>query len=237
MIQFDEDKQNRKMSDLLKREEEELVQLLSAKYGIEYIDLSVNPINTDALRLIEEKKAEDFLKEKNLNSDDLIIGMSVTVGNKIKQWDLSKFASLADLLVERARAKIIFTGSADDRPMVEKVQQTMQNKSVTAAGFFKLYELPALLKNFKLFISVDSGPLYIANALNVPVVDIGGSGDIQEQAPSGDKCQIVQKNNYRPFQSFIIPIPRSVQEEYFRHLQEITPEDVFEASVKLLEIK
>lgn len=59
MIQFDEDKQNRKMSDLLKREEEELVQLLSAKYGIEYIDLSVNPINTDGLRLIEEKVARE----------------------------------------------------------------------------------------------------------------------------------------------------------------------------------
>ena len=57
MIHFDEDKQNRKINDLLKREEEELVQLLSAKYGIEYVDLLVNPINTDALRLIDEKTA------------------------------------------------------------------------------------------------------------------------------------------------------------------------------------
>ncbi len=59
MIQFDEDKQNRRISDLHKREEEELVQLLSAKYGIEYIDLSTIPINTDALRLIEEKTARE----------------------------------------------------------------------------------------------------------------------------------------------------------------------------------
>jgi type IV pilus assembly protein PilB len=59
MIQFDEDKQNRKMSDLLKREEEELVQLLSAKYGLEYVDLSAVPISSDALRLIEEKVARE----------------------------------------------------------------------------------------------------------------------------------------------------------------------------------
>ena len=59
MIQFDEDKQNRKMSDLLKREEEELVQLLSAKYGLEYVDLSSVPISSDALRLIEEKVARE----------------------------------------------------------------------------------------------------------------------------------------------------------------------------------
>ena len=60
MIHFDEDKQKRKIGDLLKREEEELVQLLSAKYGIEYVDLLVNPINTDALRLIDEKTARDY---------------------------------------------------------------------------------------------------------------------------------------------------------------------------------
>ncbi len=60
MIQFDEDKQNRKLSDIHKREEEELVQLLSAKYNIEYIDLSAISINTDALRLIDEKTSREF---------------------------------------------------------------------------------------------------------------------------------------------------------------------------------
>lgn len=59
MIQFDEDKQNRKMAELLKREEEELVQLLSAKYSVGYIDLSITLINTDALRLIDEKTARE----------------------------------------------------------------------------------------------------------------------------------------------------------------------------------
>ena len=59
MIEFDEDKQKRKLSDLLKREEEELVQLLSAKYSVEYIDLSITLINTDALRLIDEITARE----------------------------------------------------------------------------------------------------------------------------------------------------------------------------------
>lgn len=59
MVEFDEDKQNRKIKDLLKREEEEVVQLLSAKYGVEYVDLAVTVINTDALRLIEESVARE----------------------------------------------------------------------------------------------------------------------------------------------------------------------------------
>lgn len=59
MVIFDEDKQKRKLGDLLKKEEEDLVQLLAQKHGIEYIDLSALPVNTDALRLVDEHKAYD----------------------------------------------------------------------------------------------------------------------------------------------------------------------------------
>jgi type IV pilus assembly protein PilB len=56
---FDEDKQNRRISDLHHKEEEDLVQILSGKYGIEYINLLGIPVNTDALRLITEGAARN----------------------------------------------------------------------------------------------------------------------------------------------------------------------------------
>ncbi len=57
MVTFDEDKSKRKIGELLKKEEEEVVQQLAQKHGIEYVDLSVIPVNTDALRLVDEHKA------------------------------------------------------------------------------------------------------------------------------------------------------------------------------------
>jgi type IV pilus assembly protein PilB len=59
MIEFNEDKQKLKVQELLKHEEEELVQFLSAKHGLDYVDLTVTLINTDALRFIEEKEARE----------------------------------------------------------------------------------------------------------------------------------------------------------------------------------
>ena len=59
MIQFDEDKQKRKIDLLLRKEEEELVQALSDKYNLPYIDLSSIAVNTDALRYIDEKDARE----------------------------------------------------------------------------------------------------------------------------------------------------------------------------------
>lgn len=56
-IIFDEEKQNQRIGSLLEVEEEELAQTLSSRYGISYIDLSGETINTDALRLIPEDRA------------------------------------------------------------------------------------------------------------------------------------------------------------------------------------
>lgn len=58
MIQFDEEKQNKRLADLKLQEEEELVQVLAgAKYDLPYIDLSKESIENEALRLIPESVA------------------------------------------------------------------------------------------------------------------------------------------------------------------------------------
>jgi len=56
-ITFDEDKSNRRMGDLLHKEEEDLVQILSGKYGLEYVNLLALPVSADALRLVGEATA------------------------------------------------------------------------------------------------------------------------------------------------------------------------------------
>ncbi len=56
-INFRNDPLDQKMKDLLKKEEYDLVQMLSRKYGIPFIDLTEQYINTNALKLIPEEKA------------------------------------------------------------------------------------------------------------------------------------------------------------------------------------
>ncbi len=58
-VQFDEDKQKQRLNELREKEEEELAEALSSKHGFEYIDLSVSPINIDALRIIHENEARE----------------------------------------------------------------------------------------------------------------------------------------------------------------------------------
>src|SRR3989344_4681559 len=57
MTQFNEKKQDERLHELRAREEEKLAEMLSAKYGVEYTDLTSKSIETDALRLIPEEQA------------------------------------------------------------------------------------------------------------------------------------------------------------------------------------
>ncbi len=55
---FNETEEIKRTEFLRKREEEELAQVLSHKYGVEYVDLTLVAVNVDALRLIPQAEAE-----------------------------------------------------------------------------------------------------------------------------------------------------------------------------------
>lgn len=57
--QFNEDKQNKKIEELRRGEEENLAKLLAGKYGVSYADLTLLPIDMDALRVIKESDARE----------------------------------------------------------------------------------------------------------------------------------------------------------------------------------
>ncbi|MSR70599.1 hypothetical protein EXS62_01005 [Candidatus Kaiserbacteria bacterium] len=58
MVTFNDQEEDKRIEFLRKREEEELAQVLSQKYGVEYVDLTLVAVNVDALRLISEQDAK-----------------------------------------------------------------------------------------------------------------------------------------------------------------------------------
>ncbi len=56
-LSFDDSKESSTFKKEKLKEEEDVQQILSKKYGMQYVDLSMLPIDNGALRLIEEKKA------------------------------------------------------------------------------------------------------------------------------------------------------------------------------------
>lgn len=104
-IQFDEDKQNRKLNELLHKEEEDLVQILSAKYGLEYVNLLGTPVNTDALRLIPEESART-----SQTAAFALINKKVKVAARNPQDEKTQ-AVLADIITKGYQPELFITST------------------------------------------------------------------------------------------------------------------------------
>ncbi len=55
MVDFDETKQDKRLEEMRKNEEEDVSRILAGRYGYNYLDLSAIPINSDALRILNEE--------------------------------------------------------------------------------------------------------------------------------------------------------------------------------------
>jgi len=69
----------------------------------------------------------------------------------------------------------------------------MRHNAVDTSGKLSIAELPALLMRMDLFISVDSGPVYMAIAMGIPTINMAGPCAMEER-PLGDKNTVIQKD-------------------------------------------
>src|SRR3989338_2376038 len=87
MVVFADDEQQKRLDFLRKREEEELAQVLSGKYGVQYVDLSLVAVNVDALRVITEAEAKDAEAAAfGRGGKNLSVPVRAPENQKVKFW-------------------------------------------------------------------------------------------------------------------------------------------------------
>jgi ADP-heptose:LPS heptosyltransferase len=89
-----------------------------------------------------------------------------------RRWAAERFGLVADEIARREHARILFTGSAAEAPLVEAARAVMRAPSHSLAGRLTLGELGALVARARLLVSNNSGPVHLAAALGTPVVDL-----------------------------------------------------------------
>jgi heptosyltransferase-2 len=111
------------------------------------------------------KAVEEFLIKNSISEDDFIVGLNPGGNWGPKRWPLENFAILADKMAEELKAKIIITGSEKDIDLAEEIRQDMRYGAVLACGKLSIKQFAVLANILNVFISADSGPMHIANAV------------------------------------------------------------------------
>lgn len=145
-----------------------------------------------------------------------------------KRWPASKYSELASILQEKNNAQILIIGSETEIPLAERIATDMHEKPFILAGQTSLSELAAVINFSSVFISNDSGPMHLANALKIPIVALFGPTDPQRTGP--------YQNPYILFHKGAPCWPCSYRECPFDHrcMMSITPQEVFEACQEFL---
>lgn len=186
-----------------------------------------------------DKKIKFFLLSNKIDTEkDLIVGISPSAGNKIKKWTAERFAKLADYIYVKYRAKIIIIGGKNNKKEAEEVLAFLDKntKIINTSGLFNIDELKALMSKLSFFISVDTGPIYIAEAFDVPTIDIVGPIDEREQPPIGERHKIVKIESRIKPELHVMNASMYDYKEARRQIEEITVEMVTEKIDEIIKI-
>ena len=125
-----------------------------------------------------------------------LIGIALSSGNKLKELGSDKLAALVTLIVSETNAIAVLIGSREDHKTADHIVRAINRpeRVLNLTGMLTLTELPALLTRLSVFVGVDTGITYMADALSIPIVHLVGPSDTAEQHPTGTDVEIIQSS-------------------------------------------
>lgn len=181
----------------------------------------------------DENFVNEFFKKHEIAKDNLVVGFNAGGNWLPKRWPKGHWLKLANLLTCELPAKVIVTGSQQDIGLIQEITTSMITKPIIACGLFNLKQLGALFKRLDLFISADTGPLHIANAVGAKrIIALFGPTDPLITGPFPIKnVTILQKKVGCKIPCYVTACPDN------HCMKAITPEEVFERAQALLNKK
>jgi len=185
-----------------------------------------------------EQKVIDFYQKHNIViNQDVIIGIAPSVGNKIKLWGVEKYLELISYIKNNYQVKIVIFGGQSDCDEIEKILVGVDDKKdiINSCCYFNIDELKAAISKLFLFISVDTGPIYIAESFNIATIDIVGPMDENNQPPLGNMHRVV-KAERKKAEIYVMNARHYNEKEARRQVDEISVDMVKREVDNLLSI-
>ena len=129
-------------------------------------------------------QVEQRLRDAGWNGGRPLVQIHPASRWRFKCWTVSGMAGVADCLSQRG-CQVILTASPDagERELVAAIAQACRHPVINLGGALTLKELAALSARCRLFFGVDTAPMHMAAALNIPVVALFGPSGTYDWGP------------------------------------------------------
>lgn len=161
------------------------------------------PTPTLAVEPAERAAVAAFLAEHGVTPTTFpLVVMHLGIGMNfyrvpLKRWDPASFAAVADTLIARHGATVVFTGQgADERALVAAARGAMRGPAIDATDRFSVTELAALLARAHLVVANDTSVMHLAALMTTPVVALFGPTAPLHYGPAGDHHLVFYRDLY-----------------------------------------
>jgi lipopolysaccharide heptosyltransferase I len=174
------------------------------------------PVSETHLRAVEKMLADDGFEGGEL------VAINPMAKWKTKLWEPELFAELGDRILQDFSCRIVFTGSQDDRPVIENILSMMKHKPFNFAGRTHLKELACLYGRCRVLVTTDTGPMHMAAAMECSVVALFGPTSPLRTGPYGSKHRVMTSG------AVCSPCLKKACHEWFC-MRDITVDSVYDA--------
>jgi ADP-heptose:LPS heptosyltransferase len=140
----------------------------------------------------ERAWAEERLRAEGIADDAPLIIIPPGSGGAVKLWRSEAWASCANILcawlTTSSPARILLTGSPDERSLIEEIARGIP-VGATLVTDATIGQLAALLERATCVLTVDNGPGHLAVAQDTPSVHLFGPTDPRIFGPWGDPAR------------------------------------------------
>ncbi len=132
----------------------------------------------------DEAFAGGIIAKEGLGGRQLI-ALNLGASNRVKCWSPASYAALSDRIQKETAAAVLLVGGKDELDLAEQVMSSCIIKPLNLVNALSLGELGAILKECKLLVSGDTGPLHLATAVKTKVIALFGAIDPERTGPVG----------------------------------------------------
>lgn len=115
-------------------------------------------------------KVEAILAESPTAAGPRIAVIASSSKGHPNEWFDDRWADLSRGLQSQLNAQIVFLGAKGDAPQIERIRAAAAVPTLSAAGRTDLPQLAALIAISDVVVTIDTGGLHVARAVNAPAV-------------------------------------------------------------------
>src|SRR5207245_358469 len=137
-----------------------------------------------------------IFKEISINEKSKIIVIAPGSKHFTKTYPAELYIELINKF--DANVSVILVGKGNDIIPIERIMENARGNVYNLSNELNLVELAELIKRCSVFISGDTGPMHIAEAMNISLIMLAGSS-VKEFGfyPQNENAVVLENNNLK----------------------------------------